>query len=115
MSHLLLILAPENHRLLVVAKLFDYLGSGSKVLALSAEGATADLVKATASGVCFVPSDVAGLRDYLRGLIRSGAFRELRNDPESFAPYCAMAMSRRLSDRLLALGESTPGGTPYHA
>lgn len=103
-SHLLLVLAPENHGLLVVAKVFDYLGSGSRLLALAEDGATADLVRGTGGGVCFQGSDVRGLRDYLRTVIEGGRYRELRNDPASFSAYAAMSMTRRLSDGLLALG-----------
>ena len=71
-SHLLLVIAPQRHDLVVGAKVFDYLGSGSKILALAAEGATRDLMEETQSGMCFSPSDIDGLRGYLGELMRDG-------------------------------------------
>jgi glycosyltransferase involved in cell wall biosynthesis len=103
MSHLLLMIAPENHKLCVPAKLFDYLGSGTKVLALTGKGATADMIHATASGICFSDSDVAGLRDYLHGLIQTGTFRDLQTSPESLAVYDSRRVTQFLSNTLLAL------------
>jgi hypothetical protein len=97
-SHLLLMLAPERHRLVVPAKIFDYLGSGSSILTIAEEGATADLVAETQCGRCFSAGDDDGIRDYLAGLLRNGAYKELRNDPAAFARYD----SRRLTERLVA-------------
>ena len=39
-SHLLLVLAPTNHSLMLPAKIFDYLGAGSTLLAIAEPGAT---------------------------------------------------------------------------
>jgi hypothetical protein len=102
-SHLLLVLAPERHRLVVPAKIYDYLGSGSKVLAIAERGATADLMAETGSGRCFSETDVSGLRDYLGGLIADGSYRTLRNEPESFSGYDV----RHLTARLVARMEAT--------
>ena len=103
MSHLLLIVAPDRHRLCVPAKLYDYLGSGTKVFALTGEGATADLIRETGSGVCFAESDVRGVRDYLLGLIRNKDYQGLRNSPDLFAAYDSRRVARQLSDRLLSV------------
>jgi glycosyltransferase involved in cell wall biosynthesis len=97
-SHLLLVLAPNHHRLVVPAKVYDYLGSGTKILALTGAGATSDLIDETGSGRCFSPDDVAGLREYLAELLQEGRFRDLRNEPGSFARY----EMRRLTERLVA-------------
>ncbi len=98
-SHLLLALAPERHRLVVPAKLYDYLGSGTRILAIAEEGATSDLVRETGSGACFSESDANGLRDFLSDLINSGAFQSKRNEPASFPQFSA----RHLTSRLVAL------------
>ena len=95
-GHLLLVLAPEHHRLVVPAKVYDYLGSGSKLLAIADPGATAALVDETGSGRCFAPADVTGLREYLAGLIADGSFRALRNEPESFSRYDLRCVTGRL-------------------
>ena len=95
-SHLLLVLAPERHQLVVPAKIYDYLGTGSAVMALAESGATADLMAETQCGPCFSHTDIAGIREYLAGLLASGRFRDLRNQPETFARYDARALTARL-------------------
>jgi glycosyltransferase involved in cell wall biosynthesis len=86
-SHLLLMLAPECHRLVLPAKIFDYLGSGSAILAIAEEGATADFVAETRCGRCFSARDAEGLTAYLESLLKDGAFRHLKTDQASFARY----------------------------
>jgi len=109
-SHLLLVLAPPNHRLVLPAKIFDYLGSGSKLLALTESGATADVMRETGGGTCFSQNDVSGLKAYLHELLTDGAYRQLRNDPESFRRYDARGLTgqlaAQLSDRLPVRSDS---------
>ena len=95
-SHLLLVLAPERHKLVVPAKIYDYLGSGTKVLALAEAGATVDLMRETDCGRCFSQSDTAGLQAYLLELLAEGRFRDLRNEPSSFAKYDVKCLTERL-------------------
>ena len=102
-SHLLLVLAPERHRLVVPAKIYDYLGSGSRLLAIAERGATADLMAETASGRCFSETDVSSLADYLGGLIADGSYRTLRNEPRAFDRYDARRLTGSLVARLEAL------------
>jgi glycosyltransferase involved in cell wall biosynthesis len=99
-SHLLLVLAPPNHELVLPAKVFDYLGTGSKLLALAGEGATADLLRETKAGRCFSPSDVPGLKTYLRELLEGGRYRDLRNDPGLFARFDARTVTGQLVAQL---------------
>jgi glycosyl transferase family 4 len=96
-SHLLLVLAPERHRLVVPAKIYDYMGSGSKILTLAEPGATSDLMDETQCGQCFSQSDVKGLSEYLFRLLRDGSYRELRNQPELFSRYDARVLTGRLA------------------
>lgn len=96
-SHLLLMLAPERHRLVIPAKIFDYLGSGSKILALAEPGATADLMEETQCGRCFSERDIDGIRDYLASLLEGGSFKSLRNEPQTFSSYDARAIVGRLA------------------
>jgi glycosyltransferase involved in cell wall biosynthesis len=102
-SHLLLMIAPEAHRLVVGAKLFDYLGSGSKILGLAEDGATADVIADTASGRCFSLSDVAGIREYILELITEKKFQTLRNDVTAFGRYDVRYLSGKLAAELSAL------------
>jgi glycosyltransferase involved in cell wall biosynthesis len=99
-SHLLLVLAPPNHRLLLPAKLFDYVGSGTQVLAIADPGATTDFVRETGCGSCFAQGDIQGLKDYLHDLLMSGRYRDLRNDPDAFARYDARRLSGQLASML---------------
>jgi hypothetical protein len=101
-SHLLLMLAPQRHRLVVPAKFFDYLGSGSVILGLAEPGATADLM----SGPCFPESDEAGLRNYLLGLLREKSWQTLGNDPKLFWRYDARYLTERLAAEMARVGGS---------
>lgn len=100
-SHLLLVLAPPNHNLCQPAKIFDYLGSGSKLLALAEPGATTDLIQETHGGMCFSHTDINGLKDYVHHLLIDGAYRALRNDPESFRRYEARNLTHQLVTELM--------------
>ena len=100
-SHLLLALAPERHRLLVGAKMYDYLGSGSALLVLADPGATADLVAQTGCGRCFGSDDVDGVKSYLASIIKDGSFRRLRTDPSAFAAFSARRLSGRLAEEMM--------------
>ena len=99
-SHLLLVLAPSNHGMAVPAKIYDYLGSGSKLLALAGPGPTADLIQETGGGTCFSPNDVSGLKTYLDGLLTSGAYRHLRNDPELYRRWDGRSLTGQLAAML---------------
>ena len=85
------------------AKLFDYLASGSKIVALAEEGATLDLITETKSGRCFSPSDVAGLRDYLYSVIKAGNLTDFRNEPKLFLRYDVKRVTERLAVEMSAL------------
>jgi len=100
-SHLLLVLAPEHHRLVVPAKVFDYLGSGSAILGIAEAGATVDLVHDSGAGRCFSTQDVDGLAEYLHGLVQSGSYRVLGNRPEAFARYDVRCLTSRLASEAL--------------
>jgi glycosyltransferase involved in cell wall biosynthesis len=95
-SHLLLVLAPSNHDLVLPAKIFDYLGSGSKILAIAGAGATADLIRETDAGCCFSPDDVAGLKKYFHELLEGQRYENLRNEPGLFARYDARSLTGQL-------------------
>jgi glycosyltransferase involved in cell wall biosynthesis len=98
-SHLLLMLAPLRHKLVVPAKIYDYLGSGTRILTLAEPGATADLMAETACGRCFSESEDAELGGYLAELVDDAAARNMRNDPRTFWRYDV----RHLTGRLVAV------------
>jgi glycosyltransferase involved in cell wall biosynthesis len=109
-SHLLLVLAPDGHQLVVPAKVFDYLGAGSRILALAEPGATADVISETGSGRSFPYADVAGMREYLYALMRQPGGRESTVSPAALARYDARQLTGRLASE--ALDHFVPAGCP---
>ena len=107
-SHLLLVLAPPNHKLMLPAKVFDYLGSGSKILAIAEPGATTDFVRETDGGRCFAGTDVSGLKAYLREILEGGRYRYMRNDPATFASHDARTRASQLA-AILSARKTQPG------
>lgn len=107
-SHLLLVLAPQGHRIVIPAKIFDYLGSGSAVLALADPGATSDLMDELRCGRCFATTDTEGLSQYLLALLQSGDYRRLRTSAESVARYDARYLAGRLAAELTSAPSSGP-------
>ncbi len=74
-SHLALLLAPAQP-FQIPAKVFDYLGLGTRILALTEEGATWDLVASTGSGSSFYPTDITGIKEFIYRSISNGDYRE---------------------------------------
>jgi glycosyltransferase involved in cell wall biosynthesis len=115
-SHLLLLLAPVRHRLVVPAKIYDYLGTGTVVLALAEPaGATADLMNETQCGRCFSHDDVAGIREYLASLLDGRRYQGLRNRPEVFARFNARTLTGRLASEMLRAEADARGGVVVRA
>lgn len=63
-SHLALLLAPDQPYQ-IPAKVYDYIGTGTRILALAGEGATADIISGTETGNVFQPNDHQGLKSFL--------------------------------------------------
>jgi glycosyltransferase involved in cell wall biosynthesis len=63
-SHLALLLAP-NLPYQIPAKVYDYLGAGTRILAIAEEGGTADLVRDTDFGKAFPSDDVEGMAQFI--------------------------------------------------
>jgi hypothetical protein len=63
-SHLALLLAP-NLLFQIPAKVYDYLGVGTKILAIAEAGATADLIRETCAGRAFESTAVDDIADFI--------------------------------------------------
>ena len=63
-SHLALLLAP-NLPYQIPAKVYDYLAAGTRILAISEEGGTADLINETASGRAFRSDEVDAIANFI--------------------------------------------------
>lgn len=97
-SHLLLLLAPSQP-LAVPAKVYDYLGSGTRILALTEEGATSDLIRATGSGRCYTQTDIAGISGYILETMRGkdGIFEHAH---KSYSQFDIRFLTKRLAEEL---------------
>ena len=63
-SHIALLLAPDQPRQ-IPAKVYDYMGLGTTILALAGAGVTTDLIRATGAGVAVDPTDVQGIKSVI--------------------------------------------------
>jgi len=64
-SHVLLLIA-GSQRLSISAKLFEYLAAGRPILAISSEGASAEIVQRLGVGRVVGPDDLQGAKDAIR-------------------------------------------------
>ena len=106
-SHLALLLAP-NQPYQIPAKIYDYMGVGTRVLALAKEGATANLVRNTGIGAVFEPSDIAGIRRFIGQCLDQSGTSAPPLKPDAANQYDLDSISRRLADELNGLCVMTP-------
>lgn len=66
-SHVALLLAP-NQPYQIPAKAYDYIGAATEILALTKDGATADLINSTGTGKAIDPADIQGIKNYIHDL-----------------------------------------------
>ena len=98
-SHLALLLAP-NQPYQIPAKVYDYMGVGTRVLALAKEGATANLVRNAGIGAVFDPSDIAGIKGFIGQSLEECGTSGCWLKPEAVNQFDLYAISRRLADEL---------------
>ena len=76
-SHLALLLAP-NLPYQIPAKVYDYLGAGTRILAIAEAGGTADLLKETGAGAAFTGDNVDGIAAFILEELGHGVRTEPR-------------------------------------
>jgi len=96
-----LLLVPANHFLCVPAKLFDYFGVGTRILAVTEEGATRELINETNSGDCFSAGDVHGMEEYIYKIMQDKQCRHVA--PSQFRPFETKQLSRQLAEQLASV------------
>lgn len=98
MSHLLLVLAIRQP-LAIPAKVYDYIGSGTPILALTEAGATADVIAETGSGRSFLNDEIEAIKDYIRDII--AAYKD-GHPPAATgaAKYDIISLTEKLADAL---------------
>jgi Glycosyl transferase 4-like domain len=107
-SHLALLLAP-NQPYQIPAKIYDYMGAGTRVLALAKEGATAKLVRSTGIGAAFEPSDVAGIKGFVSQSYAECGTSRCWLKPDATNQFDLDSISRQLADELGHLCVTEPG------
>ncbi len=90
-SHLALLFAPDQP-FQIPAKVFDYIGSGTKILAIAGKGATSDLINSTGAGESFHPSDIEGIKEFI--------YRSI-SDTESKRPESKADMLHQFDRRVI--------------
>jgi glycosyltransferase involved in cell wall biosynthesis len=99
-SHLLLLLAAPIQKINMPAKIYDYFGSGTKILGISRPGAAAELIRTTNCGACFDPSDIEGIADYVFSFMKRQDRDHIRNDPMLFSNFDIKHLTGTLSQIL---------------
>jgi glycosyltransferase involved in cell wall biosynthesis len=63
-SHLALLFAPKQP-FQIPSKVYDYMGTGTSILAITEDGATSDLLRSTHRGGVFDPTDIEGIKEFI--------------------------------------------------
>ncbi len=108
-SHLLLLFIEDSPRArgILTGKLFEYIGSGTPVLALAPEGEAAELIRETGAGRVVASGDAAAIQASLEEAL--AAFRASRRafgpeNPKAALAYARPALTERLAAILNAVG-----------
>jgi glycosyltransferase involved in cell wall biosynthesis len=97
---------------MLTGKIFEYLGSGTPILAIApSDGEAAAVIRDCSAGAVIAPTDFAGVKEWLRGAwkrYRAGG----RTGPSPDAAKVAEYGRRRLTGRLAGLLEEVTAGIP---
>ena len=85
---------------MLTGKVFEYLGSGTPVLAVAPEGEAKELIERCRAGIVVDPGDTDGMREVLRTIwreFRAGKRRFAEPDEERIARYGRRALTEKLA------------------
>ena len=85
-SHLALLLAPDQP-FQIPGKIFEYIGAGTKILAIAGKGATADLIDKNGFGKVFSPCDVEGIKGFILQSVSRCSLMNLQNSNRLVEKY----------------------------
>lgn len=102
-SHLLVLLATAIQNINIPAKIYDYFGSGTKIIAITEHGATSRLIESTKSGECFKPSDIDGIAEYIFQLMTNKNRDSFRNNPSFYAQFDTKLLAGKLAEQFSSL------------
>ncbi|MFZ3064380.1 MAG: glycosyltransferase [Nitrospirota bacterium] len=97
-SHLALLFAP-NLKYQIPAKVYDYMGVGTKVLALTDEGAAADFINSTGIGKAFRSSDISGIMEFIYQSVHNQKSLVFEKDT-LISEFSLKSITQRLVERL---------------
>jgi Glycosyltransferase Family 4 len=97
-SHLALLFAP-GQPYQIPGKIYDYIGVGTTILAITGKGATSDLIQLTNCGRAFDPSAIEDIKEFIFQTMTSKIASE-RNPSPVASQFDARRISEKLSDHL---------------
>jgi glycosyltransferase involved in cell wall biosynthesis len=98
-ADLLLLIAP-NQPYQIPAKTFEYIAARRPILALTGEGATADLIRETRTGLIVEPEDVPGIKSAITQLYRHRTEAEFCASGEIVQEFSRRRLTHRLATAL---------------
>lgn len=98
-ADVLLLLAP-NQPYQIPAKAFDYIGAKRPILALTEDGATADLIKTVKAGKIVGPEDVDGIKAAINGFYQNWKSTETQTSTLDTAGFSRRELSYNLASIL---------------
>jgi len=99
-SQVLLLLAP-NQYYQIPAKTFEYMASGADIIALTSDGATADLLRETGYGIVVEPESIQKIKEALEACYqkyKSGNCqpRHRLSSQQALLQYCRKTLTKEL-------------------
>ena len=98
-SHLALLLAPDQP-FQVPGKIFEYIGAGTKILAITGRGATADLINKNGFGKVFEPNNVEEIKRFILKSITEFSAINVHTDNCSVEKYNRKYLVEQLAEHL---------------
>jgi glycosyltransferase involved in cell wall biosynthesis len=99
-ADVLLLVTAVGQRSVATGKLFEYLGAGKPILALTAGTEAEAIVRDTGAGWVVAPDDPAAICATLRSLAAQGALSSIERRPERVSRYERQHQARRYADLL---------------
>ena len=99
-ADVLLLVTAVGQRSVATGKLFEYLGAGKPILALTAGTEAEAIVRDTGAGWAVAPDDPAAICAALRNLAREGALSSIERRAERVGRYERQHQARRYADLL---------------
>ena len=101
-SHLALLFAPDQP-FQIPAKIFDYIGAETKILAIAGEGATSDLINSTGAGESFYPSDIEGIKEFIYQSVNNTESKRPESKTDMLHQFDRRVIIKNFADHLKSI------------